>query len=92
MEPTFYTIQNLDNTAFLGTIPHINKEQVDNFLVNLDEEARNKANGQYNVFSGRLTAALETEIRTKNIDDLENTYDGRKAKRLIDKLNGRGEA
>lgn len=67
------------------------KNNVDSFLINLDKDVRNTVEGNYLAFLGSVTEALKRDIKAKNISDLDNTYDGRKAKKLIAALGEGGE-
>lgn len=66
------------------------KNNVDRFLIDLNKDYRNTAEENYFVFLGSVTEALKQDIKSKNISDLDNTYDGRKAKRLINALEEEG--
>lgn len=82
----------VENTPDISELYTTYKKQVNKFLVSLEEAERNSANELYVTFLESLIYTLKADIESKNIDDLENTYDGRKAKRLIQKIDGRGEA
>ena len=82
----------VENTTDISELYATYKKQVNKFLVSLEKAERDSANELYTIFLESLTYTLKADIESKNIDDLENTYDGKKAKRLIDKLDGRGEA